>query len=236
MSEPSTQSPEAGSEVSAAELRKHELPVQHFGGYSREATEHLLARAAKALEASNSSLHSRIARLEADLEAAHQQVSEQVMRGQPDEQAVGEALVTAHRVAEGVRAQAREEADALLAAARSEADELVQAAERRAGELRAESARIEEALGRAREEARTAEGAIAELRGEAERVRAVIEDFRTRWWTLISDSLAQLELRFPVSQGQDDGSGGFARDLRDRLVAARASDEPQGAETGSGEG
>jgi chromosome segregation ATPase len=209
MSDPAEQAPESPPAVSAAELRNHRLPGQRLGGYSRQATDELLARAARALEASSTTGHAQIAQVE-----------------QPNEHAVGEALITAHRVADGVRAQAKEEADTLLAAARSEAEELVREAERRAGELRAESARIEEALGRAREEANLAETAIAALRGEAERVRSVIDDFRTQWWNLITDAHSQLELRLPGSELPDDGGDGFARDLRDRLVAARASDEP----------
>lgn len=215
MSDPVEQAPESPPTISAADLRAHHLPVQMLGGYSREATDELLARAARALDASDST-RGQIA--------------------QPDEHAVGEALITAHRVADGVRAHAQEEADALLAEARSEAEKLVRGAERRAGELRAESERIEEALTRAREEANRAKTEIVEVRGEAERVRAVIDDFRTRWSNLITDALSQFELHFPVSEPLNDTGDGFARDLRDRLVAARGTDGQQTAEPGSGGG
>lgn len=209
MSDTSEQAPLSSSAVSAAELRNHDLPGQHLGGYSREATDQLLDRAARALE------------------AAQQQVSERVSRQQPDEHAIGEALVTAHRVADSLRTEAEQEADALLAAARTEAEKLVQQAEHRTDELRAESTKIEDALHRAREEAGAAESYIVELQGEAERIRAVIDNFRTQWWNLITDALRQLEVRLPGAERPEDESNDFARDLRDRLNESRTNEDRQ---------
>jgi cell division septum initiation protein DivIVA len=231
--------------VTPAQLRNHDLPVHHFGGYAREATDELLQHAAAALETAESRARAEILRLKADLQDAHQQLSDGAGRSQYEERAVGEAIVTAHRVAEALRAEAKQEADALLASAHAQAAELLQQAEHRASELRAESARVEDSLARARGEAGSAEREIADLRGEAQRVRAVIDDFRAQWWNLISESLRQLELHFPDGERSHEGTETFARDLRDRLVEARASeqnpplevvDRPAAPETGSGAG
>jgi hypothetical protein len=204
------QRPGADGAVTAAELRSPGLPLQRFGGYSRGATDRLLGRAATTLE----------------------RLVERVTAGPPpDEQSVGEALVTAHRVAEAVRSQASAEADALVAAARTQAQEIVQEAERRADDLRVEQAQIENALAQARQQAQAAEGEIAELHDEARRVRSVIDEFRTQWSNLITGALRQLELRMSGADRADDGAGSLERELRERLVGPAADEQRAAART-----
>jgi cell division septum initiation protein DivIVA len=230
MSDTSSQATGSPFALTPAQLRNHGLPGHHFGGYDRDATNELLDRAAAALETAESRLRAQIVNLQADLEQARKQLSERGGKNEYDEQAVGMALVTAHRVAETLRTEAKQEADALLASAHTRADELLQQAEYRASELRSESARVEDSLARARAEAGSAEHEIADLRAEAQRVRAVIEDFRVKWWNLISESLRQLELHFPDGDHAHEGTETFARDLRERLVEARAIEQNQTVE------
>jgi cell division septum initiation protein DivIVA len=201
---------EADGAVTPAELRTPDLPLQRFGGYSRTATDRLLNRAATTLE----------------------QLAERVTAGPPpDEQSVGEALVTAHRVAEAVRTEARAEAEALIAAARTQAQEIVQEAVRRADDLRVEHAQTENALAQARQQAQVAEREITELHDEARRVRSVIDEFRTQWSNLISGALRQLELRMSGADQADDGAGSLERDLRERLVEPAAEEQRAAAGT-----
>jgi hypothetical protein len=197
---------EPDTAVTTAELRSPDLPYQYFGGYSRGATDDLLSRAAATLE----------------------RLTEDPL---PDEQTVGEALVTAHRAADSVRAEARDEAAALIAAAQTHADEIIKAAERRADELRAEQAAVESDLSRAREEAQAAERVIAEMHGEARRVRLVIDDFRSQWSNVVGGALKQLEVRISGrDQPADDAS--VEPVLRERLAEPLA--EPQAHDFGDG--
>jgi cell division septum initiation protein DivIVA len=95
------QSSDPHGAVTPAELRVPDLPLQHFGGYSKEATDDLLRRAAAALE--------RAGRGPGEA---------------PNERTVGEALVTAHRAAETVVTEARAKAQTIVHEAERRADEL----------------------------------------------------------------------------------------------------------------
>jgi hypothetical protein len=187
------QSSDPHGAVTPAELRAADLPPQHFGGYSKEATDELLRRAAATLE-----------------RAGRASVGEA-----PNERAVGEALVTAHRAAEAVVGEARAKAQAI-----------VQDAERRADELRAEQAEVEDMLARARDEAQVAQREITDLHNEARRVRSVIDEFRGQWSNLVSGALDQLDRRISGADQSVDAAASLERDLRDRLVEPQAEALP----------
>jgi chromosome segregation ATPase len=144
------------------------------------------------------------------------------------EQAVGEVLVTAHHAAESVRNEAQQQADAVLVAARARAQELVEKAERQAEEMEAAKARVEEALAEEREKARVsredAEREIAQLQADARNARSAIDQFRDEWLHLISETLRQLELRFPRADAPADELEALHDDLRGRLTQPHDED------------
>ena len=213
MAESETQTPDAEIAVTPAELRAPKLPLQSLGGYSRADTDRLLDRAAKALD------------------EAHERLAEEARRRTASvEQTVGEVLVTAHHAAESVRNEAQQQADAVLVAARASAQELVEKAEREAQEIEAAKARVEEALAEEHEKARASredvEREIAVLQADARRVRSAIDEFRDQWLNLISETLRQLELRFPNAEAAADEIGTLHDDLRSRLTTAESATVP----------
>ena len=213
MAESETQTPDAEIAVTPAELRAPKLPLQSLGGYSRADTDRLLDRAAKALD------------------EAHERLAEEARRRTASvEQTVGEVLVTAHHAAESVRHEAQQQADAVLVAARASAQELVEKAEREAQEIEAAKARVEEALAEEHEKARASredvEREIAVLQADARRVRSAIDEFRDQWLNLISETLKQLELRFPNAEAAADEIGTLHDDLRSRLTTAESATVP----------
>ena len=213
MAESETQTPDAEIAVTPAELRAPKLPLQSLGGYSRADTDRLLDRAAKALD------------------EAHERLAEEARRRTASvEQTVGEVLVTAHRAAESVRHEAQQQADAVLVAARASAQELVEKAEREAQEIEAAKARVEEALAEEHEKARASredvEREIAVLQADARRVRSAIDEFRDQWLNLMSETLRQLELRFPNAEAAADEMGTLHDDLRSRLTTAESATVP----------
>ena len=213
MAESETQTPDAEIAVTPAELRGTKLPLQSLGGYSRADTDRLLDRAAKALD-----------------EAQERLAEEARRRTASVEQTVGEVLVTAHHAAESVRHEAQQQADAVLVAARASAQELVEKAEREAQEIEAAKARVEEALAEEHEKARASredvEREIAVLQADARRVRSAIDEFRDQWLNLISETLRQLELRFPNAEAAADEIGTLHDDLRSRLTTAESATVP----------
>jgi len=146
------------------------------------------------------------------------------------EQTVGEVLVTAHHAAESVRHEAQQQADAVLVAARASAQELVEKAEREAQEIEAAKARVEEALAEEQEKARASredvEREIAVLQADARRVRSAIDEFRDQWLNLMSETLRQLELRFPNAEAAADEIGTLHDDLRSRLTTVESAPAP----------
>ena len=213
MAESETQTPDAEIAVTPAELRAPKLPLQSLGGYSRADTDRLLDRAAKALD------------------EAHERLAEEARRRTASvEQTVGEVLVTAHHAAESVRHEAQQQADAVLVAARASAQELVEKAEREAQEIEAAKARVEEALAEEHEKARASredvEREIAVLQADARRVRSAIDEFRDQWLNLISETLRELELRFPNAEAAADEIGTLHDDLRSRLTTAESATVP----------
>jgi chromosome segregation ATPase len=212
VAETETQTPDAEIAVTPAELRAPKLPLQSLGGYSRADTDRLLERAAKALD------------------EAHERLAEEARRRAASvEQTVGEVLVTAHRAADGVRNEAQQQADAVLVAARASAQELVEKAEQEAQEIEAAKARVEEALAEEHEKARASredvEREIAVLQADARRVRSAIDEFRNQWLNLISETLRELELRFPNAEAADE-MGTLHDDLRSRLTTAESAAVP----------
>jgi cell division septum initiation protein DivIVA len=216
------ETPRPAFDVTPTELRTTNLPLQPFGGYSRAETDRLLDRAAGTLEERTSSLQAQISELKTVLDEAKRRLAEEASR-QPEsvEQAVGEVLVTAHRVAEDLRNEANDEVDKLLADARAQARDIVEGAERRVQEIDEARVRAENRLAHTQQETRRlredAERGVAELHEEARRVRLVIDEFRTQWWNLISDALKQLELRVPSADGFGEETANLHDDLRRRL-------------------
>jgi chromosome segregation ATPase len=213
VAESETQTPDAEIAVTPAELRAPKLPLQSLGGYSRADTDRLLDRAAKALD------------------EAHQRLAEEARRRTASvEQTVGEVLVTAHHAAESVRHEAQQQADAVLVAARASAQELVEKAEREAQEIEAAKARVEEALAEEHEKARASredvEREIAVLQADARRVRSAIDEFRDQWLNLMSETLRQLELRFPNAEAAADEIETLHDDLRSRLTTVESAPAP----------
>jgi DivIVA protein len=222
VAESETQTPDAEIAVTPAELRAPKLPLQSLGGYSRADTDRLLDRAAKALD-----------------EARERLAEEARRRTASVEQTVGEVLVTAHHAAESVRIEAQQSADAVLVAARASAQELVEKAEREAQEIEAAKARVEEALAEEHEKARASredvEREIAVLQADARRVRLTIDEFRDQWLNLISETLRELELRFPNTKAAADEMGTLHDDLRSRLTTAESAAVPGKSSPGQGE-
>jgi chromosome segregation ATPase len=213
VAESETQTPDAEIAVTPAELRTPKLPLQSLGGYSRADTDRLLDRAAKALD------------------EAHERLAEEARRRTASvEQTVGEVLVTAHHAAESVRDEAQQQADAVLVAARASAQELVENAEREAQEIEAAKARVEEALAEEHEKARASredvEREIAVLQVDARRVRSAIDEFRDQWLDLMSETLRQLELRFPNAEAATDKIETLHDDLRGRLTTVESVSAP----------
>jgi chromosome segregation ATPase len=213
VAESETQTPDAEIAVTPAELRAPKLPLQSLGGYSRADTDRLLDRAAKALD-----------------EARERLAEEARRRAASVEQTVGEVLVTAHRAAESVRNEAQQQGDAILVAARASAQELVEKAEREAQEIEAAKARVEEALAAEHEKARASredvEREIAVLQADARRVRSAIDEFRDQWLNLMSETLRQLELRFPNAEAAADEIETLHDDLRSRLTTVESAPAP----------
>jgi chromosome segregation ATPase len=118
----------------------------------------------------------------------------------------------------------------VLVAARASVQELVEKAEREAQEIEAAKARVEAALAEEHEKARASredvEREIAVLQADARRVRSAIDEFRDQWLNLMSETLRQLELRFPNAEAAADEIGTLHDDLRSRLTTAESATVP----------
>jgi cell division septum initiation protein DivIVA len=222
--------PHGEADVTPRELRSANLPLQPFGGYSRAETDRLLERAAATLEETTSTLEVQISELRTALGVARRQLDEETSsRSESGEQAVGEALVTAHRAAEVLRTEASQEIEELRSQARAEAEEILAETRRKAEEIDAANVRAEAALAQTEADARTmredAERDVAELHAEARRVRLVIDEFRKQWWDLISDALRQLELHVPSADAPADVPEQLHNDLRTRVAETHEAEE-----------
>jgi hypothetical protein len=234
------ETPDNRSDVTPAELRAVNLPLQPFGGYSRAQTDQLLERAARSFEEKTSVLETQITELRLVLDEARRRLADQAAHEPASvEQAVGEVLVTAHRAAEVLRNEATEEVDNLLVDAREQARTIVAEAERQVEEIDAAKVRAEVGLAQTQAETRSvredAERAVAELHAEARRVRLVIDEFRNQWWNLISDALKQLELPVPSADASAEQNEIFHDDLHRRLGETQGKDGIQPEGTGDSE-
>jgi cell division septum initiation protein DivIVA len=223
-------------DVTPAELRAANLPLQRLGGYSRAETDQLLERAAGSFEEKSSSLEKEVTELRMALDEARRRLADQAAREPASvEQAVGEVLVTAHRAAEVLRNDATKEADNLLVDAREQARTIVAEAERQVEEIDAAKVRAEVALAQTQAETRgvreDAERAVDELHAEARRVRLVIDQFRNQWWNLISEALTQLELPVSSADTSAEQTEIFHDDLRRRLSETQGKEGIQPEET-----
>jgi cell division septum initiation protein DivIVA len=218
--------------VTPRELRSANLPLQPFGGYSRAETDRLLELAADTLEKTTSSLEAQISELQTALDVARRQLEAEASRERESvEQAVGEVVVTAHRAAEILRAEASQEIEDLLSQARAVAEEIVGEADRKAEEIDAAKVRVEDALAKTEADARNmredAERRVAELHAEAGRVRLGIEEFRKQWRDLISDAFRQLELHVPSRYAPAEGPEQLHNDLRTRVAETQEAEGVQ---------
>jgi hypothetical protein len=205
------------SSATPSQLRTPQLPRQLLRGYERAATDRLLERAAKAIDGLGQVVTQLRAEI-AELTSARDELQRKfdgALDSTGVHKAVGEVLVSAHKAAEELRAEATRKVEQLVAeseaAASARADELVAAAEqmhesarraeqeaaalvaegeRRAAEL-AEVAKVERE--RLLEEA--AAGAMdtrAELELQLEQLRREIQTTRSSWLGLLNEALTRM--------------------------------------------
>jgi cell division initiation protein len=105
-------------------------------GYDRKATDQLLADVAASFE--------HVWRERADLRDELEELESELARQKELEQALRNTLLSAERMADDMRAQARREADVIIAEARSAARDIVAGAESERERIRTEIRRLQE--------------------------------------------------------------------------------------------
>ena len=105
-------------------------------GYDRTATDELLADVAASFE--------HVWRERADLRDELEELESELARHKELEQALRNTLLSAERMADDMRAQARREADVIVAEARSAARDIVSGAETERERIRTEIRRLQE--------------------------------------------------------------------------------------------
>ena len=105
-------------------------------GYDRTATDELLADVAASFE--------HVWRERADLRDELEELESELARQKELEQALRNTLLSAERMADDMRAQARREADVIVAEARSAARDIVSSAETERERIRTEIRRLRE--------------------------------------------------------------------------------------------
>jgi cell division initiation protein len=106
-------------------------------GYDRSATDDLLTEIAASFE--------HVWRERADLRDELEELESELARQKELEQALRNTLLSAERMADDMRAQARREADVIVAEARSAARDIVSGAETERERIRTEIRRLQEA-------------------------------------------------------------------------------------------
>ncbi|HEY7004508.1 MAG TPA: DivIVA domain-containing protein [Gaiellaceae bacterium] len=105
-------------------------------GYDRKATDDLLAEVATSFE--------HVWRERADLRDELEELESELARQKELEEVLRDTLVTAERMADELRAQARREADVIVAEARAIARDIVSGAESERERIRTEIRRLQE--------------------------------------------------------------------------------------------
>jgi cell division initiation protein len=115
---------------------RHVSLARRLLGYDREETDDLLAEVASSFE--------HVWRERADLRDEMEELESELARQKELEQVLRNTLVTAERMADDVRAQARREADVIIAEARAAARDIVSGAESERERIRTEIRRLQE--------------------------------------------------------------------------------------------
>ena len=121
--------------LTPVEIRHVVLPRKPLG-YERTATDQLLTDIAASFE--------NVWRERADLRDELEELESELARQKELEQALRNTLLSAERMADDVRAQARREADVIVAEARSAARDIVSGAESERERIRTEIRRLQE--------------------------------------------------------------------------------------------
>jgi hypothetical protein len=225
------------------ELRVLRLPHRRFGGYSREAVDETIGKAARAIDRLTSELkagqeelvRTQVARAELESEL-------QVARLRSPAEIVGDVLVTAHRAAQSViedahrisvreQQAARQESNQVLERARQVLHEAAAAQRQAEGAVAAADseaqALIEAAEVKARElvagATETAVRRQSQLQTECARLETAIKSLRSEWVGRAAEALARLEgldseLPAAAILAEEDETE-MPDDLQGRLVA-----------------
>ena len=121
--------------MTPVEIRHVVLPRKLLG-YERDATDQLLTDIAASFE--------HVWRERADLRDELEELESELARQKELEQALRNTLLSAERMADDMRAQARREADVIVAEARSAARDIVSGAESERERVRTEIRRLQE--------------------------------------------------------------------------------------------
>ena len=115
---------------------RHVILARRPVGYDRKATDELLADVATSFE--------HVWRERADLRDEMEELESELSRQKELEQVLRNTLVSAERMADDVRSQARREADVIMAEARATARDIVSGAESERERVRTEIRRLQE--------------------------------------------------------------------------------------------
>jgi cell division initiation protein len=121
--------------LTPVEIRHQHLPRRALG-YERKATDELLTDIAASFES--------VWRDRADLRDEIEELESELARQKELEQTLRNTLVSAERMADEVRAQARREADVIVAEARATARDIVSGAESERERIRTEIRRLQD--------------------------------------------------------------------------------------------
>jgi cell division initiation protein len=121
--------------LTPVEIRHQELPRRPLG-YERRATDQLLTEIASSFE--------DVWRERADLRDELEELESELARQKELEQTLKNTLVSAERMADGLRSQARREADVIVAEARAAARDIVGAAESERERIHTEIRRLQD--------------------------------------------------------------------------------------------
>lgn len=203
--------------VDAAALRQSELTTQSFGGYRQGEVDELLERAAFAIEHHQAT----VASLRAEIETARAARA-------ASETVVSDMLVTAQRVIEVSKEEARRDSAELIARAQADADKAAQLLADAQAELAAahtEAARVLEAAQPEAEAMLASASAEADARRAAARAEA--ESIQSEADALLSRAGSEAETMTSSAQREAESLTSRALAEHDRLIAASTQDAEQ---------
>lgn len=182
------------------EIQETELP-RRFRGYDEDATEALLARAAKSL----AEALAETASLRAELEGARSRPE-----GSENLQSIGDALLTAHRAGEHLIADARAVAERLVTEAGVQRDATLERARSDAAHVVADGERR-----------------LAAIHLEEERVRALVAAHRSELAAFVRRAIDELAADERGEAAEAEGLAGALQErLPEQLNGAPASAAP----------